>query len=375
MGTGCATIRIHNPGRAEIADAAVKLSTEIRDGSANPFDSMEENLKFADELARTGQKIAAEAVEKTYWIALNAYTPEEFEAQFKSIKGNHSLVKKAFETAVSKANEEQANQMKRDPLIKDSFARAERQQADGKPLSLVAMLELIQEKEKQIDSSIKNIQSLVKDVGGQLTLDSIHIKEIFTAIGGVLEGIDADEQVVAARALVENYGEAILLQEKRRLQEIKRHIQGISQIKKKWESSEALYEFLVKALEPMVPQLSRYGKSAYEINVQFITNYKEDESVRNGELLHLWMQFLHDYTALNMDLRPRELDILLDLGIEMHRHSVRMEEIDARERLDLVHSITSGAQIYYAGGIKPSEVYQLMLFTVQAVSAAVIAED
>ncbi len=55
----------------------------------------------------------------------------------------------------------------------------------------------------------------------------------------------------------------------------------------------------------------------------------------------------------------------LDVARAGHRHSVRLSQISAQQRLDLVHQLSQGLEIYYRGGVKPETVAQLLLAAAQ----------
>jgi hypothetical protein len=58
-------------------------------------------------------------------------------------------------------------------------------------------------------------------------------------------------------------------------------------------------------------------------------------------------------------------DARLELAREQHRHSIRLSQINAGQRAQIVHQLAQGLAIYYEGGVKPAEVAQLLLLGLQ----------
>jgi hypothetical protein len=58
---------------------------------------------------------------------------------------------------------------------------------------------------------------------------------------------------------------------------------------------------------------------------------------------------------------PKDQQAVQELAAELHRHSIRMSAVNARQRLDLVQQITEGLRIYYSGAVTPEEVAGLIL--------------
>jgi hypothetical protein len=61
----------------------------------------------------------------------------------------------------------------------------------------------------------------------------------------------------------------------------------------------------------------------------------------------------HEYVSLR--------DAEMSLGRELHRHSILLSRINARQRSLLVAQLAEGLQVYFEGGIKPEELAQLIL--------------
>jgi hypothetical protein len=55
----------------------------------------------------------------------------------------------------------------------------------------------------------------------------------------------------------------------------------------------------------------------------------------------------------------------LDLEQARHRHSIRLSALSAQQRVDLVHQLSEGLEIYHRGGIKPETVAELLLMASQ----------
>jgi hypothetical protein len=68
---------------------------------------------------------------------------------------------------------------------------------------------------------------------------------------------------------------------------------------------------------------------------------------------------------LGFQERPIYEDARLDLAREQHRYSIRLSAINAGQRTQIVHQLAQGLAIYYAGGVKPEEVAQLLLLAAQ----------
>jgi hypothetical protein len=51
----------------------------------------------------------------------------------------------------------------------------------------------------------------------------------------------------------------------------------------------------------------------------------------------------------------------LDVERALHRHSIRLSALNAQQRVDLVHQLTEGLEIYHRGGIKPEKIAELIM--------------
>lgn len=58
-------------------------------------------------------------------------------------------------------------------------------------------------------------------------------------------------------------------------------------------------------------------------------------------------------------------DARLEVERALHRHSIRLSALNAQQRVDLVHQLTEGLEIYHRGGIKPEKVAELIMMAAQ----------
>jgi hypothetical protein len=58
-------------------------------------------------------------------------------------------------------------------------------------------------------------------------------------------------------------------------------------------------------------------------------------------------------------------DARLDVERALHRHSIRLSALNAQQRVDLVHQLAEGLDIYHRGGIKPEKVAELIMMAAQ----------
>ncbi len=69
---------------------------------------------------------------------------------------------------------------------------------------------------------------------------------------------------------------------------------------------------------------------------------------------------------------PADRGAVLELAKERHLHSIRLSRVNSQERLALVHQVAQGLQIYYQGGLTPSEAAQAILLASQILAIAFI---
>lgn len=62
---------------------------------------------------------------------------------------------------------------------------------------------------------------------------------------------------------------------------------------------------------------------------------------------------------------PFLADAQLELERARHRHSIRLSAVNAQQRVELVHQLSEGLEVYHRGGIKPEAVAELLLRAAQ----------
>jgi hypothetical protein len=58
---------------------------------------------------------------------------------------------------------------------------------------------------------------------------------------------------------------------------------------------------------------------------------------------------------------PLDLQADIDTATELHRHSIRLSQLNSQQRLEMVHQLAQALALYYEGGIRPEEVARLAL--------------
>ncbi len=69
---------------------------------------------------------------------------------------------------------------------------------------------------------------------------------------------------------------------------------------------------------------------------------------------------------------PADAQAELEIATLRHQHALRLSQINADERLALVEQVAQAMQIYYQGGLSPSEVSEAILLASQVVATAFI---
>ena len=73
------------------------------------------------------------------------------------------------------------------------------------------------------------------------------------------------------------------------------------------------------------------------------------------------MKFVANVGLLLFVEEPQDLAAEAEADAELHRHSIRLSQINAQQSMDLIHQVTLGLQTFYKGGITPDEVAGLVL--------------
>ncbi len=72
---------------------------------------------------------------------------------------------------------------------------------------------------------------------------------------------------------------------------------------------------------------------------------------------------------------PKDLSIERHMALEKHRYSIRLYKVTGDFRLTLVDAVAQANKFYYAGGVKPEEISEMILLGTQAAAIGVLAVD
>lgn len=446
ISSGCGPFRLHDAGRRQVAEDAVSLSTEIRGADANAFDAMEMNIAT---VARANRKVAA--VERqtemdTLLTALPSMTADQIADRLVAARNDHMEVLDFSARLEAEAVDAAADAISRVSLISEILNPSEGAKLTGVESALKAVQErldnldrvlgwLRKAAEKLADLDVnapalseedqKRISAVAKKVSEATTRPVDEASRAVKAAQDAFKGVEKDEQVRQAKQLLVDAGEQILLLERERLSEVRRHLQATAAIREELLQRHDVYvdtlllpTLAVFDVDAAKDSLNKVGVRAD--GTSFAKLDEADFAHRREAFLRDWTEerTLSEYVALKLTRTPLEqkpeanrtadergnvqrtiadrehvLKAIASIGLlvivesradedaetaltsELHRHSIRLSKLNAQQRLDLVHQTCQGLLIYYTGGVKPEEVAQLILLGAQTAAIVDIAAD
>ncbi len=261
------------------------------------------------------------------------------------------------------------------------------------------------------------VGSAVASAGKSAAASDKALSELLDSANKVLEGVEKDDRVGAAMQLVRRAAEQTAAAEQSRLLEFRRYLADLQRLRDHLAVRDvtAVCQLLVPAVFQVHPVASEKGKKelkeqmdALRASGRYRDQCEETMEAAVGEnvadriqrerdaVKRRWEgKTLAEYVAATLaghksevpDTRatanataPRLVaalgillfhegpflsDARLDVERALHRHSIRLSALNARQRVDLVHQLSEGLEIYHRGGIKPEAVAELLLMAAQ----------
>lgn len=415
---GCASLRLHDPERLQKAKEVAALSEELRAGETSPYAAMEDNLEVVAEARRESGAQLWEIRRKAFEDEMAELTAEDVRGELLQALEDHERTLQSVSEMALQAAADVKTALERQKLITEILHGRDTLEAG----SIEEVLKAVNERLVWVQDTV----AAINKVAGRLNREiadrrsdrkgsrTEEVLAAFARISGQIEAgmpaaqkalqtqIEASERLLAAveespevdaaMELLLQAGREISMLEDSRLQEMRRHLQAVQLIE---ESVKERHRIFIVYL--MLPSLNR---TAVETGARIWEKYREEfglpeytaEMQRQDREVQrrLWppQATLAQYVANAFDAddpargkaavqlveslgvllfveQPQDLASEIELATELHRHSIRLSQINAQQRLDVVNQIAQSLQIYYSGGVDPSEVAQMILLAAQ----------
>jgi hypothetical protein len=426
--SGCESLRLHDEGRLKAAESATTAATKLNEQSGNVFELMEANL---DKVRVTQAELRDRSNQheyETFKVIAADLTVDEIADQLIEVMDRRNQIFQAFSALESEAVQAVNQQLDRQALITKVLNEKKR------ATDLNGTLERIDARLKWIDTALERFEQVQQgvdpeaagpgtDVPGRLSElgedAATNAQVIRTLVGDAQKAInrvDQDEQVQAARKLLNAMVLETTTSEQMRLSELQRYLKEVRRLRDLLAVRDriSVCELYTVAFTHTYPASSQEHRADFEklweslrISGRYsgdedgscldpLSTFADDDQVKQTwrtvqERWHNGSARLAEYAAASFKSDEKSAPIpqstaefigaisillfherekyelaLLDLAREKHRHSVRLSAHNAGQRAQLVHQLTQGLKIYYEGGVKPEEIAQLMLLAAQS---------
>jgi len=391
---GCGIVRLHDAGRLQTATEAVKLSAELRKGGAAVFVPMEENLDAVRSTQERLRKLTNAHEFETFLGILDRMDADEIGSRvveaLESYNSAYAFLISSEESAAESVNQ----QLDRETIIaarlKETTPAAKRGLSDTIK-RLTARLDWIETARARLASA----PQLVGETGSAGTVasaiaDDAVLKGALKAAEETLKNVDKEKRVEAAQQLVKRAAEQTAAAEHSRLLEFRRYLGELSRSRDRLDSRD---QIIACNLVPGVLG-HLYAALGSDLQSRFVKVYRDlqqrhqclerlEPDAQDPELIQGWQgssvaryvardvnnpegdatspEFIGGVAVLLFHERPVFEAARLDAARAKHRHSIRLSKVAAEQRVDLVHQLSEGLEIYYQGGLKPETLAQLLL--------------
>ncbi len=430
----CANLRLHNKARADIADEAARLAGEIRGSESNPFATMEANLKAAHQENLKGYELTQQLYFELFKEGFAQMDREQLREEIGNLWDDHQNTQNQLEQAMSEIARTVDRELGRQSLISQSLNEKPVVDLAGALTKVNKRLKWLEELSDFADWAERDLGGADTAPGTDADQRQA-FQENLADIHGLFErSLDA-EQVKQARTLQQQLSQEVLQFEARRMLEYQRFLSEVEALRRSFDFYNA--DYMNKLLFPVLQQidLAKYkqicGTDPESMDAEETADGASDAAscIRDEDLLRcqqeindsLWgpkttvegylssllgAEFqlpscLLDLLGSDADLiaevkanrrnqglemvgaiailvfveNPRDLASMQELALSRHLHSIKLSELNADYNMALVEKVAQSNQIYYAGGIKPEEIAEMILLTTHLAAITAIATD
>jgi hypothetical protein len=408
---GCESIRLHDSGRLEMAKETATLAAALSTESGGVFAPMEENLDAVWATQTKLRRLTDQHELDTFRENFNRLGPDRIATRIvESLESRDTVMRKisADQAAAMRAvNEGLDRQELISKVLNDKPAAGFEgnvgrtlARVDGRLTWVAAVIENVKRVQETAGArppsgpSGGEIARVVARTSGRIADEEKVLREVVAAADKALGRVKDDERVSAAVQLVRRAAEEAAAAEEARLLELRRYVSEVSRL------GDRLVVRDKTSVCNLVPTAFRHLYSAVSNTTTLDSVFQKLQASRRYECLdgiqlervnvvhQRWQgQLLAGYVAADIAASTTTpstapglvaaLGILafheravfdlaeLELARAAHRHSIRLSRVNAQQRIDLVHQLSAGLEIYYRGGIKPETVAELILFAGQ----------
>lgn len=423
---GCVSLRLHDEGRQETAKEAVAIAAELATPADDPFAAMEANVQTVAAAQARTNSLLADQRRQSLFDDLDEIDRGSLLDELTVALDDHLQALAAADRRVTEAAAAIQQQLQRGAAIS-------RAAGDPAPTPLAAALEAVEDRLAEVEKAQVDIAralavlNRIDPTGDRRRIQAAAdaSSEVQAAVDGINEllgSIRSDARLVAAKQLLMRSGQQIAQAEQRRLAELRRYLAGLQATQRELESRSlyVLRSLVLPALvqvataEEMRQRLASVERAqlpadlATRIGDEVLSIYLDgaagDEAraldreiaQRIDTLQDRWASHptLVDFVSAGIAENERQgieamklvgslglvllvesgLDqqALIDLDRQTHLHSIRLSQINAQERLELVHQVAQALEVYYQGGLTPAQVAQAILLGSQVLATGYI---
>jgi hypothetical protein len=414
---GCAGLRLHDAGRLQTASEATKLAAELSRTGGGVFTPMEENLDAVRDTQGRLRRLT-EAHERETFLRVLARADADTIARrlVRAMRERNDAFRTARASITDAAVAVNAA-LDRQQLIVKQLQDTPKTEAGQ---TLLATIARVNGRLKWLDELREGLADIgdrpasgaiagaVANTGKAAATDTRALGTVLAAAQDVLDGVEKDERVGAALQLVRRAAEQTAAAEQSRLLEIRRYLSELQRLRDGLLVRDTIVvcELLLPVVDQVYPGASELNRKDLEAALgelrdsgrydeQCPTSIRQPPTVDpdvqgrwSGKSLAAYVaaRFADDKTRpaaerpAAMLVGPRlvaglgillfhEAPFLRDTRLELdrarHRHSIRLSAVNAQQRVELVHQLGEGLEIYHRGGIKPEAVAELILMAAQ----------
>jgi len=407
--SGCAAFRLHDPGRLQTAGEALKSATDLGTGGGAVFTPMEENLDAVRGTQEKLRRLAGAHEFETFKGVFSRMDADELGGRvveaLESSNGAYTFLLDRERDAAQSINDQLDRQAIITRILRDGTGQdpSARSSLEGALKRIRARLDWIEAARSRLAAvpELAGAAGSAGDVAGVVfggldasTDTGKAVAEAVRAAEQSLKNVESDKRVEAAQQLVKRAAEQTAATEHARLVEMQRYLAELGRSRKRLSTHDELVACnlvpaLLGHLFPVLGEGTRtpFLKVYRALQDRHSCIERLEPEAEDAELTQTWRagpvgqyvaadiaksqadatspQFIGAVGVLLFHERAVFTVAQLDVAREAHRHSVRLSKIAAQQRLDLVHQLSEGLEIYYRGGIKPETIAQLLLAAAQ----------
>lgn len=430
----CANLRLHNKARAAIAEEAAKLAGEIRASESNPFVTMETNMEAAHQQNLKAYELTRQLYFELFKEGFPQMDRDQLREEIGNVWDDHLNTNTELDRTMNEVAKAVDLELSRQKLISKSLNEApsvDLASALAKVNQRLKWLEDLSDFVNRAKTDFGGGKAGTESASDQPDA----FRSTLTHIDNLFEKSLSADGVKRAQALKERLSQEVLQFEARRMLEYQRFLSEVESLRRSFEFYNA--DFMNKLMFPVLKQINvpKYkeickdfpepagGAGGPDGASAMVDCERDDELLNCQEEINndLWAAktTVSDYVTrvlgdgfelpqclremLGDDARliarvtanrrgqalemigavgilvfvenPRDLQTLQELALSRHRHSIKLSQINADYRMALVEKVAQSNQIYYAGGIKPEEIAEMILLTTHLAAISAIATD